>query len=98
MLDDNVRLILEKHAPLHSCRVPTNRNDPWHDAMKSDIIATKKHGHWAVGLYLENTTILSRQRFNKAKYSMVKITHRAKSKFYLSELTQRRKKEFVCHI
>ena len=47
MLDDNLRLIHEKHAPLHSCRVPTNRNDPWYNAMKSDIIAAKKHRHWA---------------------------------------------------
>ena len=47
MLDDNLRLILEKHAPLHSCRVPINQNDPWYNAMKSDIIAAKKHRHWA---------------------------------------------------
>ena len=39
MLDDNLGLILEKHAPLHSCRVPINRNDLWHNAVKSDIIA-----------------------------------------------------------
>ena len=41
MLDDNLGLTLEKHAPLHSCSVPINRNDPWHKAMKSDIIAAK---------------------------------------------------------
>ena len=41
MLDDNLGLILEKHAPLHSCRVPINRKDPWYNAMKSDIIAAK---------------------------------------------------------
>ena len=38
MLDDRLRHILEKHALLHSCRVPINRNDPWYNAMKSDII------------------------------------------------------------
>ena len=42
MLDDNIRLILEKHAPLHSCREPTNQNDPWYNAMKSDITVAKK--------------------------------------------------------
>ena len=47
MLDDNLRLILVKHAPLHSCRVPINQNDPWYTAMKYDIIAAKKHRHWA---------------------------------------------------
>ena len=57
MLDDNLRLILEKHAPLHSCRIPINRNDPWHNAIESDSIATKKHGQWAEGQYLENTSI-----------------------------------------
>ena len=41
MLDDNLRLILEKHAPLHSCRVPLNQHDPWYNAMKYDIIAAK---------------------------------------------------------
>ena len=45
MLDENLRLILEKHAPLHPCRVPINRNDPWYNAMKSDIIYAKKHMH-----------------------------------------------------
>ena len=92
MLDDNVWLMLERHAPLHSCRVPINRNDPWYNAMKSDIITTQKHGHWAEGQYLENTTILNKQQFNKAKYSMVKITHSPKSKFYLSEINSARKK------
>ena len=47
ILEDNLGLILEKHAPLHSCRVPINRNDPWYNAMKSDIIADWKHKHWA---------------------------------------------------
>ena len=47
MLDDNLRFILEKHAPFHSCRVPINQNNPWNKAMKSDIIAAKKHRYWA---------------------------------------------------
>ena len=46
MLDDSLRLILEKLAPLHSWRVPINQNVPWYDAMKSDIIAAKKHRHF----------------------------------------------------
>ena len=41
MLVDSLRLILEKQAPLRSCRVPINQNDPWYDAIKSDIIAAK---------------------------------------------------------
>ena len=47
MLDDSLRLILEKHALLRSCRVPINLNDSWYNAMKSDIIVAKKHRHWA---------------------------------------------------
>ena len=42
MLDDNLGLILEKHAPLHSCRVPINQNDTWYNAMKSDIIVANR--------------------------------------------------------
>ena len=84
MHDDNLRLIHEKHAPLHSCRVPITRNDPWYNAMRSDIIAAKKHRHWAERQYLKYPTILNKQQFNKAKNSMVKIIQRAKSKFYLS--------------
>ena len=53
MLDDNLRLILDKHAPLHSCRLPINQNDQWYHAMKSDIIAAKKHRHWAERQYLK---------------------------------------------
>ena len=86
MLDDNLRLILEKHALLHSCRVPINRNDPWYNAMKSDIIAAKKHRHWAKRQYLKYPTILNKQQFNKGKNTMVEIIQRAKSKFYLSEI------------
>ena len=41
MLDDSLRLILEKHALLCSCGVPINQNDQWFNAMKSDIIASK---------------------------------------------------------
>ena len=67
MLNDSIRLIHEKHASLHSCRVPINRNDPWHNAMKSDVIAAKKHRHWAGRQHLKYPTILNRQQFNKAK-------------------------------
>ena len=35
MLNDNLRLIREKHAPLHSCRVI----NPWYNAMEYDIAA-----------------------------------------------------------
>ena len=86
MLDDNLKHILEKHAPLHSCRAPINRNDPWYNAMKSDIIAAKIHRHLAERQYLRYPTILNKQRFNKAKNYMVKIIQKAKSKFYLSEI------------
>ena len=44
MLDDNIRLILEKHAPLHSCGVAINQNDSWYNAMKSDIILLENIG------------------------------------------------------
>ena len=46
MLDDTLRLILEKPVPLRSCRVPINQNDPRYNAMKSEFIAAKKHRHW----------------------------------------------------
>ena len=84
MLDDNLRLMLEKHAQLSSCRVPINRNDPYYSAMKSDIIAAKKHRYWEERQYLKNPTILNKQQFNIAKNSKVKIMHKAKSEFYLS--------------
>ena len=52
MLDDSLRLILARHALLPSCRVLIYQDDPWYGAMKSDIIAAKKHRHWAVRQYL----------------------------------------------
>ena len=81
MLDDQLGLILEMHAPLNSFRVLITRNDPWYDAMKSDIIAAKKHRHWAERQYLRYPTILNKQQFNKAKKIMVKIMHKTESKF-----------------
>ena len=99
MLDDNLRLILEKHAQLHSCRVPINQNDPWYNAIKSDIIAAKKHRYWTERQYLKYPTILNKQQFNKAKNSMAKIMHRARSKFYLSEIyPATSNKELICHM
>ena len=44
MLDNSLRLILENHTSLHSCRVIIIRNDPRYNAMKSDIIAARKIG------------------------------------------------------
>ena len=67
MLVDSLWLILEKHAPLRSYRVPVNGNDPWCNAMKSDIIAAKRHRHWAEGQYLKNPTSLDKKQFTKAK-------------------------------
>ena len=79
MLDDSLKLILWKHAPLHSCGLPLNRNDPWYNAMKSDIVAAKKHRHWAERQCLRYPTILNKQQFNKAKNPLVEIMHKAKS-------------------
>ena len=50
MIYDNLRLILEKHARLHTCRVPINESDPWY---KSDIVAAKKHRYWTERQYLK---------------------------------------------
>ena len=66
MSDDSLQLMLEKQAPLHSCRVPIDKNDPWHNAMKSDIIATKNR-HLGTKTVLKNQCILNRQQFSKAK-------------------------------
>ena len=74
-----LRLILEQHKQLRSFRVPINQNYQWYNAMKSGIIAAKKHKHWAERQYLKNLTILRKQQFNKAKNSMVKLMHKAKS-------------------
>ena len=63
-----------------------NRNDPWDNAMKLDIIAAKKHWHWAGRRYLKNQTILSKQQINKAKNYMVKIMHKTKSELYSTEI------------
>ena len=80
MLCDSIRLILEKQTSLSSCRVPINRNDPWYNKTKSDIITAKQQ---ALGrkTVLRNLTILNNQQFSKAK-----IMHKAKSEYYLSEI------------
>ena len=54
--------------------------------MKYDIIAAKKHTHWAERHGLIYPTILNKQRFKKEKNSILKIMHKAKSKLYLSEI------------
>ena len=81
MFDDSLGLILEKHSPLHSCRVPINRDDPWYDAIKSYIFAANKHRHWAERQYLKYPTILNEQQSNKAKTRIVKIMHNNKILF-----------------
>ena len=66
----------------------------------SDIIAAEKHRHWAERQYLKYPAILNKQQFNKAKYSMVKILQKAKSKFYLSEIysaTSRKSLFAICN-
>ena len=95
MLVDNLGLILQKHAPLNSCGVPMNQNDPWYIAMKSDIIDAKKHRHWSESQYLRYPSILNKQQFNKAKNCMVKQMHKAMSKFIYLKLAQRLQKR-VC--
>ena len=66
--------------------------------MKYDIIAVKKHRHWAERQYFENPTILNKQQLSKAKELMVEIMHRAKSEFYLTEIHSATSKEFVCYM
>ena len=62
-----------------------------YNAMKSDIIAAKKHRHWAKRQYLKYPSILSKHQSYKAKNSMVKTMQNS---IYL-KLTQRLQKR-VC--
>ena len=41
MFGTSMRLVFEKHTCVCLCRLPANRNDPWYDSMKSEIIAAK---------------------------------------------------------
>ena len=66
--------------------------------MKSNIIAGKKHSHWAERQYLKYPTILNKLKFNKAKNSMVKIMQKECQNLIYLKLTQRLQKEFVCHM
>ena len=52
--------------------------------MKSDIIAAKKHRHWAERQFLKYPTIQNKLQSNKVKNSMEKTMHKVKSKLYLS--------------
>ena len=68
--------------------------------MKSDIIAAKKHRHWAERQYLKYPTIVNKQQINKTVNCMVQIMQKAKSTFYSSEINSvTSKKSFlaICH-
>ena len=54
MLDASLRIILEKHAKMNSCKVSASQNDPRYKLVKSDIVAAKKYWHWTERQYLNN--------------------------------------------
>ena len=66
--------------------------------MKSDIIAARKHRHWAERQYLKYPTIQNKLQFNKAKKFMEKIMHKENSKLYLSEINSATSKKSLSDI
>ena len=85
ILHSSLRLVIEKRTHVRPCRVPANRNNPWHKAVNYIVIGAEKHTHMAQSQYLITSTSLNKQ-INKAKTNMVKIIHITKLEVYLAEI------------
>ena len=68
MLDGNISPILEKHAPLYSCIVLINQNEPWYYAIKSGINAAENISIGQKDSTKKYPIILNRQKFCKKFY------------------------------
>ena len=86
-LNDQLRALLDRHAPATQRKVPQRRSSPWYSAVASQQRALKQEKRRAESQWLRSGLTVHRQIFNALKHRITQLFDRAKITFYWSKIT-----------
>ena len=86
-LNDQLRALLDRHAPATQRKVPQRRSSPWYSAVASQLRALKQEKRRAERQWLRSGLTVHRQIFNALKHKITRLVDRAKTTFYSSKIT-----------
>ena len=77
-LNDQLRALLDRHAPATQLKVPQRRSSPWYGAVASQLRALKQEKRRAERQWLRSGLTVHRQIFNDLKHKITRLVDRAK--------------------
>ena len=86
-VNNQLRALLDRHAPATQRKVPQRRSSPWYSAVASQLRALKQEKRRAEKQWLRSVLTVHRQIFNALKHKITRLVDRAKTTFYSSKIT-----------
>ena len=86
-LNDQLRALLDRHAPATQRKVSQRRSSPWYNTVASQLRALKQEKRRAERQWLRSGMTVHRQIFNALKHKITRLVNRAKTTFYSSKIT-----------
>ena len=86
-LNDQLRALLDRHAPATQRKVPQRRSSQWYSAVASQLRALKQEKRRAERQWLRSDLTVHRHIFNDLKHKITRLVDRAKMTFYSSKIT-----------
>ena len=87
-LNDELRSLLDKHAPATRRRVPAGRSSPWYAGVSQELRSAKRQRRRAERRWLKTGLTVDKQIYGDAKRAVTNIVHKAKSDYFSSQIAQ----------
>ena len=87
-LNDELRSLLDKHAPATRRRVPAGRSSPWYAGVSQELRSAKCQCRRAERRWLKTGLTVDKQIYGAAKRAVTNIVHKAKSDYFSSQIAQ----------
>ena len=87
-LNDELRSLLDKHAPATRRRVPAGRSSPWYAGVSQELRSAKRQRRRAERRWLKTGLTVDKQIYGAAKRAVTNIVHKAKSDYFSSQIAQ----------
>ena len=85
-LNEELRTLLDKHAPATRRRVPAGRSSPWYASVSQELRSAKRQRRRAERRWLKTGLTVDKQIYGAAKRAATNIVHEAKSHYFSSQI------------
>ena len=97
-LNEQLRSLLDRHAPAARRKVLIRRQSPWYADVCEELRATKRQRRRAERRWMRSGLTMDKQVYTAAKRAVSKIVHGAKSKYLSSEITESNSGKQLYHV